>query len=320
MARAPQALNVGEAQREVTSQGLRQAPKQLPTVWLYDERGSRLCAEISGLPEYYLTRRENEILRDRAGEIAARTRARTLVELGSGTAQNTRLLLGALGSAGTLERFVALDVSEQTLRASAAAIENEYESLAVDPIVGDFERLPVLPAGRPRLIAFLGSTIGNLDPGRRRRFFAAVAGGLEPGDALLLGMDLVKDVARLEAAYNDARGLTEIFLRNALTAVDRELGATFDQDLFVYDARWDAEHERMDIGFRARRAHTVSVPGLGLEVEFEAGEKLRVEISAKFRRGRVEEELRDAGLALAAWWTDAAGDFAVALALPDAAS
>jgi L-histidine Nalpha-methyltransferase len=298
--------------REATLRGLQREPKQLPTVWLYDELGSQLYEEVTRLPEYYPPRREREILRARSSEIAARTRARTLVELGAGNAQRTRLLLDAL--APSLERFVPLDVSEDFLRTAAEAVASEYPRILVEPFAGDFESdLHELPAGGPRLIALLGSTIGNLYPAQRRRFLSAVAAALEDEDVFLAGVDLVKDVARLEAAYNDEGGVTQRFVRNALTAVDRELGATFDQSRFAYDARWDREREWVDIGFRARRAHTVSIRALDLDIALAENEQLRVEVSTKFRRDRLEAEARDAGLGVEAWWTDEAGDFAVAL-------
>jgi L-histidine N-alpha-methyltransferase len=291
---------------EATRRGLRAEPKQLPTVWLYDELGSRLYEEITRLPEYYLPRREAEILRARAAEIAARTRARTLVELGAGAAKNTRLLLEALD----VERFVPLDVSEEVLRASAEAIAAAYPRISVEPLVGDFERdLDTLPGDGRRLVALLGSTIGNLYPEQRARLLET----LGDGDTFLVGLDLVKDVARLEAAYDDRRGVTEAFVRNALAAVDRELDATFDQRRFAYEARWDPEHEWMDVGFRAREAHLVSIERLELDVAFEEGEPLRVEISSKFRRERFEPEAARAGSRIDAWWTDSEGDFAVAL-------
>jgi L-histidine N-alpha-methyltransferase len=306
---------------ETTSRSLRAEPKELPTVWLYDERGSRLYEKITRLPEYYLPRREGEILRARASAIARRTRARTLVELGAGTAKNTRLLLDALDTAGTLERFVPLDVSEQTLRASAQAIAAAYPRVFVHAIVADFERHVGALSGRGRrLIALLGSTIGNLHPEQRSRFLTTLASALAQDDAFLLGIDLVKDVARLEAAYNDSRGVTEAFVRNALTAVNGELGATFDQRRFVYEARWDREHEWMDIGLRAGQAHTVSIQRLEIDVAFEEGEPLRVEISSKFRRQQFELAAGRAGLRVEFWWTDRAGDFAVALMLRDASA
>ena len=302
------------ALHHATVRSLQAEVKQLPTVWLYDEAGSQLYEQITQLPEYYLPRREGEILRARAGAIAGSTQARTVVELGAGTAKNTRLLLGALDSAGTLERFVPLDVSEQTLRASAQAIAAAYPGVFVHAVVGDFERhLGALPGAGRRLIAFLGSTIGNLYPEQRGRFLGTLASVLAPDDAFLVGVDLVKDAARLEAAYNDSRGVTEAFVRNALTDVNRELDATFDQRRFVYDARWDPGQGWMDIGLRARQAHTVSIEQLELEVAFEESEPLRIEVSSKFRRNQVELEVTRAGLRIESWWTDAAGDFAVAL-------
>jgi L-histidine N-alpha-methyltransferase len=303
---------------EATYRSLQAEVKELPAVWLYDERGSRLYEEITRLPGYYLPRRESEILRARAAAIAARTRASTLVELGAGAAKNTRLLLDALDTAGTLEHFVPLDVSEQSLRASAQAIAAAYPRVFVHAIAGDFERhLGTLPGGGHRLIALLGSTIGNLYPEQRARFLETLASMLAGDDAFLVGIDLVKDVARLEEAYNDGGGVTEAFVRNALTAVNAELDATFDQRRFAYEARWDPEHEWMDIGLRARQAHIVSIPRLGLDLAFEEGEPLRVEVSTKFRRERIELEAERAGLRVESWWTDRAGDFAVALAISD---
>jgi L-histidine Nalpha-methyltransferase len=303
---------------DATLRGLAAEVKELPAVWLYDEPGSRLYEEITRLPEYYLPKREAQILRDRAGAIARRTQARALVELGAGTAKNSRLLLDALEAGGTLERFVPLDVSEQILRASAQAIAAAYPRVFVHAIVGDFERhLGALPRDGRRLIAFLGSTIGNLHPEQRETFLGTVASLLAEDEAFLVGVDLVKDVVRLEAAYNDSGGVTEAFVRNALTGVNRELGATFDQASFVYEPRWDPEHAWMDIGLRARRAHTISIPRLELDLAFEEGQRLRVEVSSKFRRGWFELETARAGLRLDSWWTDPAGDFAVALVLPD---
>jgi L-histidine N-alpha-methyltransferase len=300
---------------EATRRALQAEPKELPAVWLYDERGSLLYEQITRLPDYYLPRRETEILRARAAEIAHRTRARTLVELGSGEARRTRFLLDALTELGTLERFAPVDVSEEILRESAWAIAADYPTLSVDPIAGDFGRgLDAIPTEEPRLVAFLGSTIGNLYPAQRADLLARLVAELGPDDALLLGIDLVKNPARLERAYHDATGVTEAFVRNALTAVNRELGASFEQRRFAYEPRWDAEREWMDIALRAQKSHTVSVGRLGLELAFEAGERLRVEISAKFRRERFEPELRSAGLNVDAWWTDRAGDFALVLA------
>jgi L-histidine N-alpha-methyltransferase len=296
---------------EATSRSLQREPKELPAVWLYDERGSFLYEAITRLPDYYLPRREAEILAARAGSIAAQTEAPTLVELGSGSARNTRFLLEALEP----ERFVPFDVSERMLRTSAGAIAEAYPEVSVEPIVGDFERdLAALPTGGPRLIALLGSTIGNLYPEQRAELLGSLAQELREDDMLLLGLDLVKDVARLEAAYHDRTGVTEAFVRNALTDVNRRLGSTFEQGQFVYEPRWDPEHEWMDIALRAIEAHVVAVPKLELEIEFEKGERLRVEISSKFQRERFEQELVRAGSTVRSWWTDRLDDFAVVLA------
>jgi L-histidine Nalpha-methyltransferase len=300
---------------EATRRSLQAVPKELPAVWLYDARGSRLYDEITRLPDYYLPRREAEIMQARSSRISERTKARTLVELGSGSAPNTRFLLDALS--GTLERYVPFDVSERALRDSAGAIAATYPALSVEPVVGDFERdLGDLPSAGPRLVAFLGSTIGNLYPAQRAAFLSALALELGGDDALLLGVDLVKDVDRLEAAYDDPSGVTEAFVRNALRAANRELDATFEQERFDYVPLWDPDNEWMDVGLRARESHVVSVRRLGLELDFAEGERLRVEISAKFRREAFELELESAGLSPESWWTDAAGDFALVLAHP----
>jgi L-histidine N-alpha-methyltransferase len=303
--------------REAASSGLRATPKRIPSIWLYDERGSLLFDEITRLPEYYLTRTEREILDERASEIASETRSTTLVELGAGTSEKTRLLLDALVAAGTLRTFTPLDVSEEVLVASARAIAEEYPEIDVHAIVGDFERhLSALPAGGRRLFAFLGSTLGNVESEERARFLHAVAASLAAGDALVLGLDLVKEPARIESAYNDSAGLSEQFQRNGLAHFDRELGAGFSRARFEYRAFWDQEREWVDIGFDSLGPQVVQVPKLGIDVEFAVGERLRTQVSTKFRRERFETELADAGLKLARWWTDAKRDFAVALAAP----
>jgi len=303
------------ALHKATLRSLNDTPKQIPAIWLYDERGSLLFDEITRLPEYYLTRTEREILEDRAPEIASETRAETLVELGSGTSEKTRLLLDALVGQGTLTRFVPLDASEEVLVASAHAIAEEYPALEVHAVVGDFERhLSWLPAGGRRLFAFLGSTIGGLQVEARGRFLRAVADSLGSDDALLLGLDLVKDPARIETAYGDSAGLSERFQQNGLAHLDRELGSSFSLGRFDHSAVWDPEHEWVDIGFRSLAAQVVRVPELDIEVAFAAGELLRTGVSSKFRRERFQAELTAARLDLLGWWTDANGDFALALA------
>ena len=272
------------ALHEATLRGLRATPKQIPAVWLYDERGSGLFDEITRLPEYYLTRVERQVLEERAPEIALETRAETLVELGSGTSEKTRLLLDALLAQGTLSSFVPLDVSEEVLIASARSIATEYPGLEVHGVVGDFERhLAALPTDSRRLFVFLGSTIGGLEVDARQRFLRAVAASLGAEDTLLLGLDLVKDPARIEAAYADSSGLSERFQRNGLANLDRALRSDFSHRRFEHYAVWDAEHEWVDIGFRSLGAQVVLVPTLAIEVAFADGELLRTSLSSKFR-------------------------------------
>ena len=309
--------DLARALRDDVRSGLRATPKSLPPKYFYDERGSALFDRITRLPEYYPTRTERGILVEHAADIVAATKATTLVELGSGTSEKTRLLLDAFTEAGSLERFVPFAVSEATLRDAAAAIAREYPGVDVHAVVGDFERhLPHIPRGGTRVVAFLGSTIGNFAPGPRAAFLRDLAGALDPGDGFLLGTDLVKDVDRLVAAYDDAEGVTADFNRNVLHVVNRELHADFDPDRFAHVARWDAQEEWIEMRLRAEGAQAVRVADLDLEVRFDRGEEMRTEISAKFRRAGVAEELAAAGLELAEWWTDPAGDFALSLSFP----
>ncbi|MDK0523635.1 L-histidine N(alpha)-methyltransferase [Streptomyces sp. ML-6] len=289
--------------------GLTRCPKTLPPKWFYDARGSELFEEITRLPEYYPTRAEREILVDRSGEIAGASGARTLIELGSGSSEKTRHLLDALPA---LHSYVPVDVSESALRGAAGALLTERPELSVHALVADFTgglALPGTPG--PRLVAFLGGTIGNLLPAERAVFLRSVRSLLSPGDALLLGTDLVKDEEVLVAAYDDAAGVTAEFNRNVLRVLNRELGADFDPAAFDHVARWDPEREWIEMRLRARRAHSVKIPELDLVVSFEAGEELRTEVSAKFRREGVRAELAAAGLRLDRWWTDAGGRFAL---------
>jgi len=298
--------------------GLTVEPKELPPKWFYDERGSNLFDEITRLPEYYPTRCERAILEQRAGEIASLSGADTVVELGSGTSEKTRLLLRACRAGGRLRRFVPFDVSEPTLRAAADALAREYPAVAVHAVVGDFEHhLGAIPAGGRRLVAFLGGTIGNLSPKQRAQFLGDLAAGLRTGDSLLLGTDLVKATERLEAAYDDAAGVTAAFNLNVLSVLNRELDADFVEDRFVHVARFDPDEEWMEMLLRSTSAHEVRVEGLDLDVSFAAGEEMRTEISAKFRRPGVESELAGAGLTVARWWTDPDGDFALSLSFKD---
>ena len=304
------------ALRRDVLRGLTASPKHLPPKWHYDERGSALFDAITRLPEYYLTRCERSILDAHAGDIAGAARADTLIELGSGTSEKTRLLLSAMSRVGTLERFVPFDVDEATLRSAAAAIAAEYPSIRVHAVVGDFERhLPLLPAGGRRMVAFLGSTIGNLAPAVRSQFLTDLAAALAPGDMLLLGVDLVKSPDRILAAYNDPGGVTAAFSRNILCILNNRLDADFEPEAFDHVPRWDATNEWVDIRLRARTAQTVRIAALDLRVEFAEGEEMHTEISAKFRRDRLEAELAGAGLEVRRWWTDPGDGFGVALAI-----
>ncbi|MEU2426798.1 L-histidine N(alpha)-methyltransferase [Streptomyces sp. NPDC007851] len=293
--------------------GLTATPKTLPPKWFYDARGSELFEQITELPEYYPTRAEREILLARSGEIAAASGAHTLVELGSGSSEKTRLLIDALTA---LAVYVPVDVSESALTQAGQALVAERPELTVHALIADFTgrmELPETPG--PRLLAFLGGTIGNLLPAERARFLASVRRLLAPGDALLLGTDLVKDEGVLVRAYDDAAGVTAEFNKNVLAVVDRELGADFDPDAFDHVALWDAEQEWIEMRLRSRVAQTVKVPALDLAVDFEAGEELRTEVSAKFRRDGVAAELAAAELELTHWWTDSEGRFALSLSV-----
>ncbi len=305
-----------DALRRDVHAGLTATPKSLPPKYFYDARGSELFNQITRLPEYYPTRAETEILERHAADIARLTRCESLVELGSGTSAKTRLLLSALINEGTLREFVPFDVDPAVLSQASSALGLEYPALAVAPVVGDFEvHLDALPrdAGR-RVIAFLGSTIGNLEPPERAVFLRSVAAVLRPGDAFLFGTDLVKDAGRLQRAYDDDAGVTAEFNRNVLVVVNRELGADFDVHSFEHIARWDTEQEWIEMRLRSIRAQRVTVADLGLTVGFAEGEQMRTEISAKFRSDGVARELAAAGMVSERFWTDAAGDFALTLA------
>lgn len=296
--------------------GLTATAKTLPPKYFYDARGSELFDEITRLPEYYPTRTERTILEQRVREVAARTGAETLVELGSGTSDKTRLLLRALADGGTLRRFVPFDVDPAVLLAASAGVAGEFDGIDVEPVVGDFEKhLSKLPRHPRRLVAFLGSTIGNLAPAPRRRFLADLRRTLAPGDAFLLGTDLVKPVDRLVSAYDDAQGVTAEFNKNVLVVINRELGADFDPTLFEHVALWNAEEEWIEMRLRSITDQQVRLAALDLTVDFAACEEIRTEISAKFRPEGVESELAAAGLGVTDLWTDPAQDFALSLSV-----
>jgi L-histidine Nalpha-methyltransferase len=298
--------------------GLTRPFKELPPKHFYDARGAELFDRICELPEYYPTRAERAILELRSPELAQLTGAVELVELGSGTAAKTRVLLDAMHAAGTLERYIPVDVTESMVRDCAKELTSEYPGLLVHGVIGDFERhlQHVPPALGPRIVAFLGGTIGNFPPGSRRRVLRQIAGLLGPDDYLLMGTDLVKDPSVLEAAYDDAQGVTAEFNRNVLRVLNRELRADFDPEDFDHVALFDPHNEWIEMRLRARREHTTLVRDLDLPVHFDAGEELRTEISAKFTPERLQGDLSAAGLELVRWLTDPDGLFALTLSRP----
>jgi L-histidine Nalpha-methyltransferase len=294
--------------------GLTRPFKELPPKHFYDARGSELFERICELPEYYPTRTETAILGERAGEIvAAAGDPVELVELGSGSTRKARMLLDAMGAP---RRYVPVDVSETMVRGAAGELAQDYPGLEVHGVVGDFERhLGEVPRRRARrLVALLGGTIGNFPPGSRRRLLRDVGGMLGRGDRFLLGADLVKDPAVIEAAYDDATGVTAEFNRNVLHVVNRELGADFEPEDFEHVAFYDRRHEWVEMRLRARRAASVWVADLALAVEFAAGEELRTEISAKFTPQRLRADHAAAGMELERLWTDPDRLFGLSLA------
>jgi L-histidine Nalpha-methyltransferase len=298
--------------------GLSARPKTMPPVWFYDDRGCRLYEEITRTPEYYPFRTERDLLRRAAGEIVEASGSTVLVELGSGTSEKTRLLLDAMaaGTAG-LEGYIPFDVADGTMRAAAQAVADDM-GIGVHAVVGDFhEHLDEIPdVDGPRLVAFLGSTIGNFTPDQRRSFLDEVAGMLGPSDRLLLATDLVKSVDRLVAAYDDAAGVTAAFNLNLLTVLNRELAADFDIDRFRHSAVWDPDNRWIEMRLEATEDMAISISALDLSVEFTAGEQMRTELSSKFTFDQVRRELGQAGMRVMALWTDPAGDYLLTLARP----
>lgn len=309
--------DLDQALRADVLSGLRSVPKHLPPKWFYDDRGSALFEDITQLEEYYLSRAERELLHWHVDEIARASGAAELVELGAGAAVKTRLLLDALRAAGTLRRYTPLDVSGPFLERAAASIATDYPDLDVHAVVADFHHTPPPSSAiGTRLFALLGSTLGNQTPPQRHAFLSQLRSALDDRDRLLLGVDLVKSPERLVRAYDDASGLTAEFNRNVLHVLNRELGATFAPAEFAHLALWDAEAEWVDIRLRATCAQQVQIQQLDMAVSFAAGEDLHTEISAKFRPEGLRAELGAAGFAVADWWSDPVGDFALVLAQP----
>jgi len=301
-------------------EGLCSYPKELAPKYFYDERGSELFEQITELPEYYPTRAEQAVLDEVGAEIIAAVDPRELVELGPGAARKTHALLGPMMAAGGC-RYIPVDVSETAVMESAARLAEAYDGLEIHGVVGDFEhhldRIPA-PAER-RLIAFLGGTIGNLDHGQRARMLRTLAAGLGPEDRLLVGTDLVKDRARLEAAYNDSAGVTAEFNRNVLHVLNANLGGDLTPDRFEHVAFYDDDGRWIEMRLRALEDQSARIEALDMDVSFERGEEIRTEISCKFTRRALEREYSDAGLRMVAWHTDADDLFALSLAAPDGA-
>jgi L-histidine Nalpha-methyltransferase len=290
-------------------------PRRVPPRWLYDERGSELFDEITRLPEYYQTEAEREILQRHSITIAERTGATTVIELGSGTSDKTRTLLDAFVAHGAIELFAPLDVSGETLHTAATMLRSRYTDLTVTPVVADFTAdLAHLPTGGVRLVALLGGTIGNFYVEQRSAFLGALWSALAPGDWLLLGLDLLKPLDRLVAAYDDAGGVTDAFIRNALQVINRELGADFDVGNFDYVPLWDPREQRIDMRLRANEPERVRIEVLDLDLDLAPGEELQIEISAKFDPETMTAELSRAGFGDTEIFTDSAGDFGLALA------
>jgi L-histidine Nalpha-methyltransferase len=297
--------------------GLAKTPKELPPIWFYDDHGSELFEQITELPEYYQTRTEAAILRTYAGDIAGRTSPNVILELGAGASTKTRILIDAARQVGNLERFVPFDVSDGIVQRAARELLHEFPGLTIHAVIGDFgEHMDRIPRFGRQLVVFLGSTIGNFFPPQRQAFLRAVRQLLHPGDAFLLGVDLVKDRGELVSAYDDALGVTAAFNLNVLNVINAELDADFDLHAFSHVARYDEDHHWIEMLLRSNRRQTVHIPGAGITAEFAEGEHMRTEISAKFTRRRVQDTFAEAGLCMDAWYTDERERFALALASP----
>jgi L-histidine N-alpha-methyltransferase len=297
--------------------GLQAVQKSIPPVWFYDERGSQLFEEITRLPEYYPTRAERSLLEAHARTIAELSKADTLVELGAGACDKTRVLLDALYENGTLTRYVPFDVSDEFLRSAATTLSEEYSDVAFHLVIGDFhQHLANIPTQGRRMVAFLGGTIGNLDPSQRARFLFDLNCTMTSDDSLLLGTDLVKDRQRLITAYDDAAGVTADFNRNVLHVLNEQLGGNFDPDVFSHVARWNEKEQWIEMRLRAEVATHVTLEGAGITVSFDQGEELLTEISSKFTPDGIQAELSEAGFVVEEMWGAEEGEFLLTLAHP----
>lgn len=306
-----------KALRADAREGLTAAPKFIPSKWLYDAKGSEIYEQITRLPEYYPFRVEAGILEAVADEIAAATRASSIIEFGSGSADKTDILLRALQRAGTLHAYTSIDISESALLAAGSRLIGVYPGLSVRAVLADFETQSEIlsPDGSPspRLVLFLGGSIGQLRPGQRAEFLRTLHGAFRQGDMLLLGVDLVKDPAKLIAAYNDSAGVSAAFSKNLLNVLNTQVGADFDLDAFDHVVAWHGDVECMEMWLQSRISQLVRLSEIDLSVDFAAGERISMSISAKFRQDGIQAELEGAGFSPRRWWTDPHGQYALSL-------
>jgi L-histidine N-alpha-methyltransferase len=305
--------------RAEAREGLTASPKYIPSKWLFDSRGSELWEKITRLPEYYPFRTERDILQTVAHEIAATTQASSIIELGSGSATKTTILLRALRRAGTIKTYTSIDISESALMAAGSRLIAECPGLAVRTVLADFETqaeaIAVSECPLPRLVMFLGGTIGQLMPSQRAEFLRRLHGIFDQGDMLLLGVDLVKDPAEFMAAYDDSAGVSTAFNKNLLAVLNAQVGADFNLDAFDYVVTWHDEAERLEMWEQSRIDQSVHLPGIDLCVELAAGERIWTATSAKFRRDGIRTELEGAGFSLHNWWTDPDQRYALSLSM-----
>lgn len=294
--------------------------RPLPSInckYFYDDRGSQLFEDITQLPEYYQTRTEESLLEASADEIIRIARPRELVELGSGSGRKIRTLLDAMGRAGGEVGCVLLDINELFLRRSTERLGEEYPEARIRGVVGDFlHDLDAIGPGQQRLFVFLAGTIGNLHPRELTGFLSRIRSALGDNDRFLVGLDLVKDIRRLESAYNDSAGVTAEFNRNILRVLSRRFGIGFDVDAFEHVAFYDEQRSRIEMRLRAVRSTVVEVPDDEGALEFAAGDEIRTEISCKFTRESFAAALDGTGLSLGRWFVDPHRLFALALVRP----
>ncbi len=301
--------------RDEIRSGLLSSPKTLPTKYMYDDRGSELFERICTLPEYYQTRTEYKILMSHSDQIIKLTGADELVELGSGAATKTRVLLDAMEQANQLRFYVPFDVSEGIVRRVAQELVNEYEGLQIHGVVGDFlAHLEHIPDGGRRLVIILGGTVGNLDAQAAPQFLSSIYDEMASGDFFLLGVQLETDLDRLEAAYNDSAGITAEFNKNILLVIGTMLEATFDVEKFEHVARYNTQHHRIEMHLRSREDQTIHIPKLDMVLHVKEGEEILTEISTKYDRPRTEQLLAQCGFDLLEWFTDSDQLMALALA------